>query len=245
MAQTYNIVLNIDRFDPGIKKSWVQAYTVKAGEVLRLVDILRMINEDQDATLTWPSSCEHGMCGSCAMRVNGKPVLACELLVGDAVEYFKTHIFSVKPLTIAPVLRDLVVDLETAYKRIRAIKPYIIQAAAVHPEGDEHRIAPQILQIYESATRCINCFCCAQACMSRPARFLGPNAMLSGIVRLMDRREMAKGERRGIVYGDRGVSRCHTSRACSHVCPKEIDVAHFLALAKESQLILSKGKMPE
>lgn len=69
--------------------------------------------------------------------------------------------------------------------------------------------------------------------------------MLSGFVRLMDHREMAKDERMDIVYGDRGISRCHTSRACSHVCPKEIDVAHFLALAKESQLILSKGKMPE
>lgn len=245
MTQTFSLSLKVSRYDPDTKKSWIQTYTVEAGEVLRFVDVLRMINEDQDSTLTWPSSCEHGMCGSCAMRVNGKPVLACELLVGDAVEYFKTHIFSVKPLTIAPVLRDLVVDLETAYERIRVIKPYIIQAAAVHPEGDEYRIPPEILQIYESATRCINCFCCAQACISRPARFLGPNAMLSEIVRLMDHREMAKDERMDIVYGDRGVSRCHTSRACSHVCPKEIDVAHFLALAKESQLILSKGKMPE
>ena len=100
MAQTYNIVLNISRYDPDSKKSWVQAYTLEAGEVLRLVDVLRMINENQDSTLTWPSSCEHGMCGSCAMRVNGKPVLACELLVGDAVEYFKTRIFSINGLCL-------------------------------------------------------------------------------------------------------------------------------------------------
>ncbi|UCG08224.1 MAG: succinate dehydrogenase/fumarate reductase iron-sulfur subunit [Desulfobacterales bacterium] len=245
MAQTYNLILKISRYDPDTQRSWVQGYPVQAGEVLRFVDVLRMINEDQDSTLTWSSSCEHGMCGSCAVRVNGKPVLACELLVGDAVEYFKTYTFTIKPLTIAPVLRDLVVDLETAYERVRVIKPYIIQAAPVHPEGDEYRIPPGILQIYESATRCINCFCCAQACISRPARFLGPNAMLSEIVRLMDHREMARDERMAILYGDRGVSRCHTSRACSHVCPKQIDVAHFMALAKESKFILNKRDIAE
>jgi succinate dehydrogenase / fumarate reductase iron-sulfur subunit len=245
MAQTYSLVLKVSRYDPDSKKSWVQEYSVQAGEVLRLVDVLRDINEKQDPTLAWPSSCEHGMCGSCAMRVNGKPVLACELLVGDAVDYFKTHTFTIKPLTIAPVLRDLVVDLEKAYERIRIVKPYIIHASPLHPEGDEYRIPPGILKVYESATRCINCFCCAQACISRHTRFLGPNAMLTELVRLMDHREMAKDERIDVLFGDKGISRCHTSRACSHVCPKEIDVAHFLALAKESKIILVKRNIPE
>jgi succinate dehydrogenase / fumarate reductase iron-sulfur subunit len=61
----------------------------------------------------------------------------------------------------------------------------------------------------------------------------------------MDHREMAKDERIDVLYGDKGLPRCHTSRACSHVCSKEIDVAHFLALAKESKLILVKRNIPE
>lgn len=237
MSDTYNLTLSIRRYDPEKKASWVDRYQVKAGGVLRFVDVLRNINEEQDPTLTWSSSCEHGMCGSCAVRINGKPVLACEFLVRNAVELFKTTTFDIEPITIAPVLRDLTVDLESAYERIRAVKPYIIKAAPLHPEGDEYRIPPSLLKVYESATRCVNCFCCATACLSSHKRFLGPNAMMAQYVRLMDPRETAKEERLECLRGDSGLMRCHTSKACSHVCPKNIDVSHFLALAKEGKLI--------
>ena len=165
--------------------------------------------------------------------VNGKPLLACELLVKDAVEQFSTDTFRVKPLTIAPVLRDLIVDLEMAYDRIHAAKPYIIKPASPPSEGDEYRIAPETLDLYVEATQCINCFCCATACISSHHHFLGPNATMSNIVRLMDPRETEKKERMDLLYGESGVYRCHTSKACSFVCPKEIDVSHFLALGKE------------
>jgi succinate dehydrogenase / fumarate reductase iron-sulfur subunit len=92
------------------------------------------------------------------------------------------------------------------------------------------------LERYVNATRCINCFCCASACISSHKGFLGPNAMLAGIVRIMDPREQEKKERLKILYSDKGVYRCHSSQACSFVCPKEIDVAHFIALAKEGRL---------
>ena len=117
MSETYAITLEITRFDPETHLSWVQTYQVEAGGILRFVDVFRKINDDQDATLAWSSSCEHAQCGSCAIMVNGKPLLACELLVRDAVEQFNTSSFTVKPITIAPVLRDLVVDLEKAYDR--------------------------------------------------------------------------------------------------------------------------------
>lgn len=233
MSETYDLTLNIRRYDPEGKSSAIKQYHVKAGGVLRFVDVFRNINEELDPTLTWPSSCEHGMCGSCGMIINGKPLLACELLVKNAVELFKTTTFVIRPLTIAPVLRDLTVDLESAYDRIRVVKPYLIKAAPPHPEGDEYRVSPDLLKIYESATRCINCFCCATACVSPHTRFLGPNAMMAQFVRLMDPREEAKDERIEILRVSSGLARCHTSRACSHVCPKEIDVAHFIALAKE------------
>ena len=71
--------------------------------------------------------------------------------------------------------------------------------------------------------------------MSSRGNFLGPNAMLASIVRLFDSREAEKAERLELIYGDRGVYRCHTARACSFVCPKEIDVAHFIAMAKQGR----------
>jgi len=235
MGKLHSLTLKIHRYDPEQKKSWVQEYKIDVGGMLRFTDVLRKINQEQDPGLAWISSCEHAQCGSCGVVVNGKPLLMCELLVQNAIKQFKTTSFTLKPLSIAPVLRDLIVDLAQAYKRVHKAKPYIIEPAETPPEGDELRIPPRIMERYVEATRCINCFCCAEACISSHRHFLGPNAMMANIVRLFDPKEKAKKERLDILYGDDGVARCHTSEACSFVCPKEIDVAHFIALGKEAK----------
>ena len=172
---------------------------------------------------------------SSSVKINGKPLLACELLVENAVEYFQTTIFTVEPIEVAPVVRDLVVDIERAYEKVESVKPYIIDPAPPPPDGRLHSITPEKLEHYVNATRCINCLCCASACISSHETFLGPNAMLACIIRLMDPREQEKQQRKKTLYSDAGVYRCHSSEACSHVCPKEIDVAHFIALAKEGR----------
>ncbi len=236
MTSTYDITLNVHRYDPEQQKAYIQTYQVKAGRIMRFVDILRKINDEDDSTLAWASSCEHGQCGTCSMRVNGKPLLACELLVENAVRYFGTTTFKVEPLDVAPVLRDLIVDTDIAYERVDRVKPYIIEPISSNEEEMEHQISPESLEQYVDATRCINCFCCVSACISSHKNFLGPNAMLAAIVRLMDPREQEKQERLDCLYSENGVYRCHSSQACSFVCPKEIDVAHFIALAKEGLL---------
>jgi succinate dehydrogenase / fumarate reductase iron-sulfur subunit len=228
----YNITLKIDRYDPDNKRSWVQTYELEAGRILRFTDVFREINNEIDPSLAWNSSCEHAQCGTCAVRVNGKPLLACELLVENAVAHFGTTVFEVAPITVAPVIRDLVVDFEQAYERVSKVKPYIIEPAQNPNSGNEYQIDPRDLDRYVDATRCVNCFCCADACISSEKGFLGPNAVMASIVRLMDPRENSKDERLELLYSEEGVYRCHTSMACSFVCPKEIDVAHFIALAK-------------
>ena len=233
MTSTYDITLKVHRYDPDEKKSWIQTYQLKGGRIMRFVDLLRKVNDEEDPTLAWGSSCEHGQCGACSMKINGKPLLACELLVENAVTYFKTTTFTVEPLNVAPAVRDLVIDVEKAYERVDQVKPYIIHPVPPSEAGEEHPISPDELEKYVNATRCINCFCCASACISRHENFLGPNAMLAAIVRVMDPREREKKERLKCLYSEEGVYRCHSSQACSFVCPKEIDVAHFIALAKE------------
>lgn len=232
MEKNYQLTLNIHRYDPDTGRSWTQAYRLSAGRILRFVDLFRKINDEQDPSLAWNSSCEHGQCGSCAVRINGKPMLSCELLVENAVAHFNTTSFEIAPLAIAPVVRDLVVDIEKAYEKVNRAKPYIIKAKPPAETATEYSITPQELEKYVSATRCINCFCCAEACISSPKAFLGPNALLAGIVRIMDPREQEKAERLALLYSEQGVRRCHTAKACSFVCPKEIDVAYFIALAK-------------
>lgn len=235
MTETHNITLKIRRYDPEKKRSWVQGYVLEAGRILRFTDLFRKINNEIDPTLAWNSSCEHAQCGTCSVRVNGKPLLACELLVENAVSHFGTTVFLVEPITVAPVVRDLVVDLEQAYERIHKARPYIIQPKENPNKGHEYQVSPRALDRYVDATRCINCFCCATVCISSHRGFLGPNAVLSSIVRLMDPREEAKKERLAILYSEEGIYRCHTSKACSFVCPKEIDVAHYIALAKQGK----------
>ena len=235
MQTTYQITLKIRRYNPDNERTWVQNYPLEAGRILRFTDLFRKINNELDPTLAWNSSCEHAQCGTCAVKINGKPLLACELLVENAVAQFGTSVFRVEPITVAPVVRDLVVDLEQAYVRVEKAQPYII-APAENPETEkECQISSRELDYYVDATRCINCFCCATACISSQKGFLGPNAVLAGIVRLMDPREQARKERLDLLYSEEGIYRCHTSKACSFVCPKEIDVAHFIALAKEGK----------
>lgn len=236
MKEIYGLELKIRRYDPDESKSWLQSYSLEAGRILRFTDIFRKINKELDPTLAWNSSCEHGQCGTCSVIVNRKPVLACELLVENAVAEFETTKFLIEPLTVAPVVRDLIVDFEKAYERVHKIKPFIIEPAENRDAGHEYKISPRKLEQYVDATRCINCFCCATACMSSHLSFIGPNAIMASVVRLMDPREKAKAEREALLYGEEGVYRCHTSKACSFVCPKDIDVAHFIALAKSGDL---------
>lgn len=235
MTETHKITLKIKRYDPDEKRSWVQDYALEAGRILRFTDLFRKINNELDPSLAWNSSCEHAQCGTCSVKVNGKPLLACELLVENAVAHFGTTTFLVEPITVAPVVRDLIVDLERAYERVHKVKPYIIEPKENPNKGQEYQVSPRALERYVDATRCIHCFCCATVCISTHRGFLGPNALLSGIVRLLDPRESAKAQRLDLLYSEEGVYRCHTSRACSFVCPKEIDVAHYIALAKEGR----------
>lgn len=236
MKTTYDIELKIRRYDPDQDRTWVQSYRVEAGRIMRFVDLFRKINDEQDATLTWGSSCEHGQCGSCSVRVNGKPLLACELLVENAVASFKTTTFFIEPLPVAKVIRDLVIDTDQAYARVDQVKPYIITPKQPTVQNGAHQISPDELERYVDATRCINCFSCAAACISDHSTFLGPNAMLAAIVRVMDPREGEKRQRLDTIYSENGVYRCHSSQACTFVCPKGIDVAHFMAMAKQGAI---------
>jgi succinate dehydrogenase / fumarate reductase iron-sulfur subunit len=229
---TYELTLVVRRYDPEKRRSWSQTYKLEAGRILRFTDLFRKINQEQDPTLAWNSSCEHAQCGSCGVKVNARPMLSCELLVEEAIRLFGKTTFTIEPLDVAPVIRDLVVDLEGAYRNIEMARPYVIDPAPPPEEQREHRIPPRYMDLYADATRCIQCFCCVAACISKNRTFLGPNAMLAAIVRAMDPREREKGQRERLLLGPKGVFRCHSARACTHVCPKGIDVAGFIAMAK-------------
>lgn len=235
MAETYDLVLNIHRYDPDENKSWVQEYRLTAGRIQRFVDLFREINDRIDPSLTWNSSCEHAQCGSCSVVVNGRPLLACDLLVENAVEMFGTTVLEIKPLVNLPLIRDLAFDFDRAYDKVNQAQPYLIDPVEPRPDKGLTAITPKQMDFYVDATRCLNCFCCASACITNRGDFLGPNAIMAAVVKAMDPREGSPEKHFPVIYGPGGVARCHTSQACSHVCPKEIDVAHFIALAKQGK----------
>lgn len=233
-SETYDLHLIIQRYSPE-KGSYFQEYDVKAVKILRFVDVFRLINAEQDPTLTWRSSCEHAQCGSCTILMNRQPVLSCQLLVQAAVEHFGTTTFTLEPIPLLPVLRDLVIDFRILDAKIKESRPWIIEPAELPSEGDEYRVPPEEHALYDEATRCINCFICRSGCPTQSEEYYGPNLLMQNYIRLFDPREKAKKERLKYLFDEKGLPRCRTGRFCTIGCPKDIPVSEFLAKAKAYQ----------
>ncbi|MBN2381659.1 succinate dehydrogenase/fumarate reductase iron-sulfur subunit [bacterium] len=227
----YTLSLIIQRYAPE-KGAFRSVYEVTVSGIMRMTDVFRTINAEQDPTLAWRSSCEHAQCGSCTLVINREPVLSCKLLVEKAVEHFKTATLRISPLPGAPVLRDLVVDFRFFEQMIKDSHPWLINPAPLPADGDEYRLPPEELAKYEEATRCINCFTCRSGCPTQNQLSFGPNLIMQNYLRLLDPRESAKKERLAYLFDERGLPRCRTGRFCSIRCPKDIPVSEFLAEAK-------------
>lgn len=146
------VQFRIFRFDPEIdKQPYYQDFSVSADPAERILDCLNRIKWEQDGTLSFRMSCGHGVCGSDAMKINGRCALACQKLVGD----YKGAEVVVEPLPSFRVLKDLVVDLEPFFEKVRLMKPYLIAASAA-PEK-ERRQSPEHSKKLELAIRCILC----------------------------------------------------------------------------------------
>ena len=142
--QTHKLTLKIQRFDPDTGRAWIQAYQLEAGRILRFVDLFRKLNDTQDPTLAWSSSCEHSQCGTCSVIINGKPLLACELLVENAVHQFKTTTFKIKPLNIAPIclslfLSAVVLPSQQPFSLVRS-RPFFLTASIGEDGGGRSRL---------------------------------------------------------------------------------------------------------
>src|SRR3989304_10258924 len=116
------VQLKIRRFNPETdKKSWWGKYEVEVEPSDRVFDALHYVNWYQDGTLTLRRSCAHGVCGSDAMRINGRNALACKVLIKDVGKKI-----TVQPLLGLPIIKDLVVDMEPFFAKYRAVKPYLV-----------------------------------------------------------------------------------------------------------------------
>ncbi|MBI5017860.1 MAG: succinate dehydrogenase iron-sulfur subunit [Deltaproteobacteria bacterium] len=211
----------IQRFDPERDAApRFQTYLVSAEPGERVLDCLNRIRWEQDGTLAYRMSCAHGICGSDAMRINGRCALACQKLVKDVAGPEVT----IEPLPTFRVLRDLIVDLEPFFEKVAFVRPYL-SAPGDPPERERLQDAAAKKRIDE-AIRCILCACCTAACPveQENAAFLGPAALVRAFRYVFDSRDGDTAERLRELDFPNGVWGCVNHYECTRVCPKQIKV---------------------
>ena len=217
-----NIILKIQRYNPATdSEPYQQEYTVDVDPNERLLDALMKVKRFQDGSLGFRKSCAHGVCGSDAMRINGKDGLACKTLIkevaandGDAV--------TVEPLNHLPVQRDLIVDQEMFFKKYRSVKPFLINDEQV--DKKERIQSQKERMVFDDTTNCILCGACYSACpvLDKKPNFIGPAASAQAYRFIADSRDRAREERLQMLHTSEGVWACDNHFKCTKSCPRSI-----------------------
>ncbi|UIJ72031.1 succinate dehydrogenase iron-sulfur subunit [Aurantimonas sp. HBX-1] len=190
-----------------------------------VLDALLWIKNKVDSTLALRRSCREGICGSCAMNIDGANTLACTKGMDEVSGAIKVY-----PLPHMPVIKDLVPDLTVPYAQLRSIEPWL-KTETPEPEREwrqSHADREKLDGLYE----CILCFCCQTACPSywwNGERYLGPAVLLQAYRWLIDSRDEATGERLDDLEDPFKLYRCHTIMNCTQTCPKGLNPAKAIA----------------
>lgn len=229
--------VKIQRFNPEVDKApyWSE-HDVEVEPTDRVLDVLNTVKWFQDGTLAYRRSCAHGICGSDALRINGRNRLACKVLVKDAGSKI-----TVQPLMGLPIVKDLVVDMEGFFAKYRAIKPYLIND---EPTPERERLqSPKERTRFDDTTKCILCAACTTSCPSfwaADGEYIGPAAIVQAHRFTFDSRDHGGQARLDILADEMGVWRCRTSFNCVEACPRGIDIVKAIAEVKKA---ITSGKI--
>jgi succinate dehydrogenase / fumarate reductase iron-sulfur subunit len=229
-----NIILRIQRFNPAVDETpYYQDYTVEVEPRDRLLDALMKVKRFQDGSLGFRKSCAHGVCGSDAMRINGKNGLACKTLIQDITEKSGQTI-TIEPLDHLPVQRDLIVDQDDFFDKYKMVKPYLINDEPV--EEKERLQSQEERMVFDDTTNCILCASCYSACpvLSDNSAFFGPAALVQGFRFLADSRDGARDERLTILDNENGVWPCENHFECTRACPRSILITKRINQTKKA-----------
>ncbi len=196
-----------------------------------VLDALIKIKDEIDATLTFRRSCREGVCGSCAMNINGGNTLACTKAISDIKGTVKIY-----PLPHRPVVKDLVPDLTTPFAQYQAVQPWL--KADTPPPPDRERLqSPEERARLDGSWECILCFCCTTSCPSfwwnGERGYFGPATLLQAYRWLRDSRDEGTGERLDQLEDERRLYSCHTIMNCTATCPKGLNPGKAIAEIKK------------
>ena len=220
------------RYDPDSGENpRVDTYEVNTDECGPMVlDALIKIKNEIDPTLTFRRSCREGICGSCAMNIDGGNTLACIKAIDEVGGEIKIY-----PLPHMPVVKDLVPDLTNFYAQYASIKPWL-QTRTPPPPDRERLQSKEDQEKINDPSACILCACCSTSCPSywwNSDRYLGPAALLASYRWLVDSRDEATGERLDDLEDPFRLYRCHTIMNCTQTCPKNLNPAKAIAETKK------------
>lgn len=195
-----------------------------------VLDALIKIKNDIDPTLTFRRSCREGICGSCAMNIDGTNTLACTKAIDEVTGDIKVY-----PLPHMPVIKDLVPDLTHFYAQYASIKPWL-QTQTPPPPDRERLQSKEDRAKLDGLYECILCACCSTSCPSywwNGERYLGPAVLLQAYRWLVDSRDEFTGERLDDLEDPFRLYRCHTIMNCAKTCPKGLNPAKAIAGIKQ------------
>jgi succinate dehydrogenase / fumarate reductase iron-sulfur subunit len=223
------VKVKVLRYSPETdKKPYWQNYDTEVEEDATILDVLNEIHWNIDGTLAYRRSCRSAICGSCAMKVNGRNILACE----TPLHAFKGKKLKIEPLPGFKIIKDLVVDLDEFFAKLERIKPYLILNKPV-PDKEFHQ-SPEDFEYIRDAINCILCGACTSSCPSLWGNndYLGPAALLKAYRFIFDSRDDGTDERLDIINDRNGIWRCHAIFNCMEACPKDIKITEYLSRLK-------------
>ena len=231
-------VFKIYRYDPDTQANpRVDTYEVDLDTCGPMtLDALIKIKNEIDSTLTFRRSCREGICGSCAMNIDGTNTLACLHACADVKGDVKIY-----PLPHLPVVKDLVPDLTHFYAQYAAIEPWL--KTDTPPPTRERLQSEEDRAKLDGLYECILCACCSTSCPSywwNSDRYLGPAILMAAYRWLVDSRDEATGDRLDQLEDPFKLYRCHTILNCSRTCPKGLNPAKAIAETKK-MLVERKG----
>jgi len=224
--------IKILRYNPEVsEESRWESYQVTAEPTDRVLDALHKVKWDLDGSLTFRRSCAHGVCGSDAMRINGKNRLACKTLLKDVNP---SQPITVEPIKGLPVLKDLVVDMEPFFAAYRSVMPFLVTTGN---EPTRERIQSQAdRDRFDDTTKCILCAACTTSCPVywSDGQYFGPQAIVGAHRFIFDSRDEGGDQRLEILNDREGVWRCRTTFNCTEACPRGIEVTKAIQEVKRA-----------
>ncbi|MFD4634290.1 succinate dehydrogenase iron-sulfur subunit [Streptomyces sp. NPDC058284] len=226
------ITLRVRRFNPEVSAdaTW-EDFQLEIDPKERVLDALHKVKWDIDGTLTFRRSCAHGICGSDAMRINGKNRLACKTLIKD--------INPAKPITVEPikgltVLKDLVVDMDPFFQAYRDVMPFLVTSG--NEPTRERLQSAEDRERFDDTTKCILCAACTSSCpvFWNDGQYFGPAAIVNAHRFIFDSRDEAGEQRLEILNDKDGVWRCRTTFNCTDACPRGIEVTKAIQEVKRA-----------